>query len=65
MAATATCACGDGSGWIVWRPRRLNGRGRDFVWAACADCNDDGLKPKPPLEICEGCGETALFCGCR
>lgn len=50
--------CGDGSGWQVWRP---NG-GRGFVWVACADCNDDGKKPKP--DLCEGCGETEPFCLC-
>lgn len=53
--------CGDGRGWHVWRPTLPNGQ-RGFVWVACADCNDDGAKPKP--DLCEGCGETQPFCHC-
>ncbi len=63
MSPHACDTCGDGSGWSVWRPRRLDGRGRDFVWAACATCNDDGHKTQKP-DLCEGCGETAFFCLC-
>ena len=55
--------CGDDSGWHAWYPLNLKTRRRDLVWSACADCNDDGLKPKP--ELCESCGYTEPFCECR
>ena len=51
------------SGWSVWRPVNAQTGKREFVWVACADCNDDALKPKP--DLCEGCGETADFCPCE
>ena len=54
--------CGDGSGWIAWYPFVIAEQRRRLVWAGCADCNDDGLKPKP--ELCEGCGYTKPFCCC-
>ena len=56
--------CGDGSGWIAWRPKHLlePGQPRHLEWVACADCNDDAGKPKP--ELCEGCGQTQPFCVC-
>lgn len=44
--------CGDGSGWHRW-----NGN-----WGACADCNDDMKKPKPP--VCPKCDEVPAFCLC-
>ena len=53
MSATICDNCGDGKGW-----HRFSG-----TWAACADCNDDGKKPKP--DFCEGCGETEPFCWCE
>jgi hypothetical protein len=56
--------CGDGSGWSVWRTRELPGNKPVLVWAACADCNDDGDKPKPEMNFCEGCGEWWNFCTC-
>lgn len=54
--------CGDGSGWSVWRPLSVDRKRREFVWVACADCNDDAAKPKP--DLCEGCGDTEPFCLC-
>lgn len=64
--------CGDGSGWTVWHTRTWppgvpHVRNEDAmipvrVWVACADCNDDQLKPKP--ECCEGCGEKSAECVC-
>ena len=43
----AVCHCG-GSGWYYLGPTLcLDGVARLFGWAACADCNDDGEKPKP------------------
>ncbi len=54
--------CGDNSGWHAWYPKHLLERGepKRLVWVACADCNDDGLKPKPKL--CSVCGYTKPFC---
>ena len=58
------CAnCGDGSGWSIWRPRSVEGCPTAGVWVACADCNDDGQKPKP--DLCDGCGNTRPFCVCE
>jgi hypothetical protein len=48
--------CGDGSGWARTRI------GGETHWGACADCNDDGEKPKPPY--CSRCDETFPFCHC-
>jgi hypothetical protein len=64
--------CGDDSGWLIWHTfawpvgvphlRNEDATVPVRVWAACADCNDDGLKPKP--ECCEGCGEKLNECCC-
>lgn len=54
--------CGDDSGWTIWWPFDLKLGRRVRIWAACADCNDDGKKPKP--DCCEGCGEKATECMC-
>jgi hypothetical protein len=54
--------CGDNSGWTLWFPRDAKTGRIMRVWAACADCNDDQLKPKP--DCCEGCGEKATECAC-
>lgn len=52
------CAnCGDASGWARVRINGLD------EWAACADCNDEGAKPKPAF--CLKCSETFPFCRCR
>jgi hypothetical protein len=58
--------CGDGSGWTVWRTRIYGGELRDFaLFVACADCNDDQLKPYPtPWPVCHRCEESAQFCTC-
>lgn len=58
------CHCG-GSGWFTWRPKNVARTRTEFMWAACADCNDNGEKPDKP-ELCEGCGEVAggPFCLC-
>lgn len=54
--------CGDGCGWHIVPMHEAKTGKLVYVWSACADCNDDGLKPKP--ELCEGCGETPAFCQC-
>ena len=54
--------CGDGSGWHIWPTYESPSGKFIYVWVACADCNDDGLKPKP--DLCEGCGQTPAFCEC-
>ncbi len=59
--------CGDGSGWTVWRTEVFNGCQRPgypvAVFVACADCNDDQLKPYPaPWPICLVCEESIQFC---
>lgn len=38
MTPCDTC---NGSAWFWWETAR--------VWVACADCNDDGLAPKPKV----------------
>jgi hypothetical protein len=61
---SAPCGnCGDGCGWSIWFTREMPSGKPVYVWAACADCNDDALKPKP--ELCEGCAETPAFCRCE
>jgi len=53
-----TCSnCGDDSGWTIWHThtwpdgiphiRDEDATVEVVVWVACADCNDDELKPKP------------------
>ena len=49
--------CGDGCGW------HFITLGNERIWSACADCNDDGKKPRP--DLCEGCGDTEAFCHCE
>lgn len=49
--------CGDGSGW------HHVCLGAQWVWVACADCNNDATKPHP--DLCESCGETPAFCVCE
>ena len=46
-----TCPdCPGGDGWIWCGPIRcLDGTVRLVGWVACASCNDDGLRPKPPI----------------
>lgn len=62
MVAGKCGNCGDGCGWHIWWTHELPSGKGVYVWSACADCNDDGLKPKP--ELCEGCGDTPAFCRC-
>ena len=61
--------CGDGSGWTVWRTAILGEFGVPSfpvcVFVACADCNDDGIKPYPaPWPVCKRCEESMQFCIC-
>jgi hypothetical protein len=60
--------CLDGSGWTVWKTQIHDGHGRYFpvtMFVACADCNDDGLKPYPaPWPVCLACEESKQFCRC-
>lgn len=61
--------CGDDSGWTVWQTAILdNGQPPGHpvsMFVACADCNDDGLKPYPaPWPVCKICGESLQICGC-
>lgn len=53
--------CGDGCGWHHEQMRTPEGKPH-MVWFACADCNDDEVKPKP--EVCEECGRREEICIC-
>jgi hypothetical protein len=64
--------CGDNSGWTLWYTEIFNGRLQSgypgypvCVFVACADCNDDGLKPYPaPWPVCKCCEQSLSFCRC-
>jgi len=52
----ACATCRDGGGWVRWC---FSGQ---WIWAACADCNRRGRKPKPAP--CPRCHYTRPFCAC-
>lgn len=60
--------CGDGSGWTVWKTQIYDSNGALWpvsLFVACADCNDDGLKPFPaPWPVCSICEESLQICAC-
>ena len=43
--------CDDGSGWLMFGYGRWNKQTLEIPFAACADCNDDALKPKPKVKV--------------
>lgn len=62
------CDMCDGSGWLIWRTATI---GEDYeahpvaLFVACADCNDDAIKPYPaPWPVCVLCEQQTLFCHC-
>lgn len=55
--------CGDDSGWTPVPMMRFEDGATEWVWFACADCNDDGVKPKP--DVCEACGHKEVDCECE
>lgn len=55
--------CGDGSGWNYVDMKDVKTGRVKWVWFACADCNDDGLKPKP--DVCSTCHRREEVCWCQ